>query len=358
MHHPVNFSALCFAFLASTFWVQPRPASACSPSPLGIHQRSSYPASGAVGVPTNTRIVVTYDWSDNFTQPPLAPGLGVTLRKSGGPAVPASVSTLMTSPSASPRKRHLLIDLQVALEANTAYEIVDHHPVIPCYPQSDTICESAGVTVFATFTTGAGPDTVAPRFDGLKAVSGREMPTICESSACCGPYVSRELTLEWDAATDEGANDAVAYNIYRDGALYIPLVAGSTLAGVQSCVGGSSQGPPLPPGTYVVRAVDWAGNEDMNSSVREVSDLCASVAGPTDGAADGGRSPDSSVTPESGFPSPDATTGTDANGPRQAEDTSCSCRMGGASSAPSWFANVVFGALWLGWRRRSLRTRR
>lgn len=68
-------------------------------------------------------------------------------------------------------------------------------------------------------------------------------------------------------------------------------------------------------------------------------------AGPKDGAAHGGQSPDSSVvTPESAFPSPGATPSTDANGVRQAEDISCSCRMRGASSAPSWFANVVFGA--------------
>lgn len=382
MHRPGNLETLWVGLLLSTIWVQPLPAYACSLAYMGIHQRRSYPPAGSVNVPTNARIVVAYTWINIR-----APGLDLALRKSDGSAVATSVSTISSSilanfPPDSRRIRRRIIELQAVLEPNTVYEVVDRHPSVPCHARDTADCESVEATVFATFTTGEGPDMTPPHFEGLKTVSSRTTPVFCESSGCCGPYVFKNLTLWWDAASDDRAGDAVTYNIYRDGQLLLPVVSESTLTGLQTCSGSSLDWPSLPSGAYLVKAVDWSGNEDMNSSVQIVPDLCASMGRPADGGADGGQTLDSSATPDSSLASsatpdssldssttpdssldnsatpdssltlPDATAVVEADRSGEANDTSCSCRVGGTSSRPSWFAYGIFGVLLLGWRRR------
>ena len=81
----------------------------------------------------------------------------------------------------------------------------------------------------------------------------------------------------------------------RDGATLTPVatwVAGARLAGSAWCSGAWGS-PNLPRGSYIVRAVDYAGNEDTNSVALELGDPCQDRGG----CAVGGAEPRPSFAP-------------------------------------------------------------
>lgn len=258
-------------------------AYACGSLPLGIQQRTVWP--GPDGVPTNARLLVSYQAAAYAPTPAL--GSDVVLLD-GGREVP------IAPPSGNPA---VLLPMSPLL-ANHTYELADRRTV-PCLVTDGTCSFAPSPQVFSTFTTGAGPDTTAPTFGGIQAVSigARER---CDGSSCCGPYDLYRVTLRWDTAMDDVAGTRVVYRVYRRDGAVLSLVAdrvpGTTFTGVAYCSGWvwAAWGHALPPGSYVVRAVDGAGNEDANTFEREVPDPCTD-RGPTDsgstdrGCAIGGR---------------------------------------------------------------------
>jgi MYXO-CTERM domain-containing protein len=61
-------------------------------------------------------------------------------------------------------------------------------------------------------------------------------------------------------------------------------VTGTKLAGTASCTG-TWLSPNLPAGSYVVRAVDYAGNEDTNGVTLQLGDPCRAPVGCAVGGA-------------------------------------------------------------------------
>jgi hypothetical protein len=85
------------------------------------------------------------------------------------------------------------------------------------------------------------------------------------------------VDLLWSAAADDVAGADVRYNLYRrESTGLTPVatrVAGTQLTGAAVC-SGTWGGTNLPAGTYIVRAVDWAGNEDTNNVPLELGNPC------------------------------------------------------------------------------------
>jgi hypothetical protein len=110
----------------------------------------------------------------------------------------------------------------------------------------------------------------------------------CDDGACCGPYDVHYVDLMWSAATDDVAGADVRYNVYRrEGGMLTPVamrVAGTTLAGAAWCSGAWGS-PNLQAGSYVVRAVDYAGNEDTNNKTLQLGNPCRDVTGCAVGGA-------------------------------------------------------------------------
>ena len=223
-----------------------------------------------------------------------------------------------------------MIKPQAELAPNTTYELFEHHPSLPCFSGSGTPCRASMATTFATFTTGALPDTTPPQFDGLKVVSLPTSHTVCNNSACCGPYIVHQLSLQWNLGSDDRTSPYLAYNVYRDGQLFIPLAPG----------------------------VDWAGNEDGNSRVQTVANLCRVIAAPADGGTDASiRSDvrpvnDSSVAQHDGAGRDVAPSdGSESPMPQSAD---CGCRVGRARSDIPALGLVMVAVFLLLLKRRGI----
>ncbi len=181
-------------------------------------------------------------------------------------------------------------------------------------------------------------------------------PTVCDNSACCGPYTVYQLSLQWNLGSDDRTSPYLSYNVYRDGKLFIPMVGGDVLSGAQC--GGGPYGPDLPAGTYTVRAVDWAGNEDGNSRVQTVPNLCNVMAAPADGGTDASiRSDvlpvkDSSVSQHDGAGADVAPA--DGSESPVPENAGCGCRVGRAGSDVPALGLVMVAILLRVLRRRGI----
>jgi hypothetical protein len=159
-----------------------------------------------------------------------------------------------------------------------------------CRPNSGSdsaaICLQPDHAVVATFATGATKDVTPPTFGGLKAATvGNQIV----SERSCWPYSAVPAQLSWDAATDDRSPELVYYNVYRGSvgttAVDQPVARYWWHVGLRGellCSG--SPEPNIGPrdieviesGTYAVRAVDSAGNEDQNTAVVEIPERCGS----------------------------------------------------------------------------------
>lgn len=227
--------ALCAALLGL---LAPSPADACS---AGIPTIASVsPRPGAVDVPLNARVVVTYEW--------LYSPVTVTLREAGGDEVIATPISLPGGVALKPT---------TALAPDTTYEILDTlREDCFTYPCGDDEPE-----VISTFTTGSVEDVQPPGLSGLHSPVVSPIDR-CESDACCGPYVMRRWSLAWDQASDD--HGIAGYAVYAGKpATLISFKSGLRLQGATLCEG-ALRGPLTdvgPKTRLVVRAVDLAGNE-------------------------------------------------------------------------------------------------
>jgi uncharacterized protein (TIGR03382 family) len=216
----------------------PREAAACSLSPPGIHARTTYPADGATGVPTNTQPRFAYDAT-------IEPSGTTALRLAGGEPVA----------------------WDAPLAPDTTYEIVSD-VVVPCTTEQFQETECLGEEqVLATFTTGNQADETPPAFPGLAELTSSYFYD--ERESCDGPFAGVWINLSWQAAGDDGPADGIRYRIYAGGQLQ-GSVTGTSAIGIAFCDGlNTGEGLSAPDfwgvaGDYVVRAVDGAGNEESN----------------------------------------------------------------------------------------------
>lgn len=259
-------------------------ADACGnlPGP-GILARSVWPAPDQ-HPPTNTRLVVSYELqatSPGFEVPAL--GSDVALLDADGTLVAASVEVIGS---------RVVLEPSEALLPNHAYQIVDRRTV-PCgYPSQNGCALTDEPHAFASFTTGTVTDTVAPMFSGVLSISIGQRVT-CADVGCCGPFDEVPVTLSWSSGSDDLAGGDLRYNAYyrpdstpEAVSLVAGLVAGTELRGLQSCSVGVSRSITGPieagPGTYILRAVDWAGNETPSSAGQVLADLCSPRTSPAD----------------------------------------------------------------------------
>jgi hypothetical protein len=343
------------------------PARACDLAQPGVHSREVWPEPNRV-IPTNARLVVTYHGSSRVAAGQIPPiGTDLVLLGPDGQPVAASFEVL---------GEHVVVRPSTAMLPASGYQLADRR-AIPCWPTPASACALVSThQVFASFRTGAQPDHTAPQFEGLADLSV-EMLHTCTNSACCGPYSRYPIHLAWSAGADEIVPDAVRYNLYAaTGRLAVGFIRGTTLDASLYCAGTILFDPPLAPGTYVLRAVDWAGNEDANTVEKVLPNACAGGSGGSGGVGVGGESgtggmpssgtggvPSGAGTgggggagdPGGGLPVADA----GAGGPRAASrDTGCGCDVGAGSV--SLFSVLVGWALLARararheWRRRQV----
>jgi hypothetical protein len=198
------------------------------------------------------------------------PALGsdVALLDADGSPVAASIEVIGS---------RVVLQPSAALLPNHGYQIADRRTV-PCDHNQKGCALTDEPRAFASFTTGTAADTKAPMFSGVASmVIGRR--ETCDNSGCCGPYDEVPVVLSWHPGSDDLAGGDLRYNVYyrrdSDPATVSPvatLVEGTAFFGFQTCSVGvvaarSVTAAPIEtaPGTYMIRAVDWGGNEESNS---------------------------------------------------------------------------------------------
>lgn len=323
-------SLACLALSLAGLAALPGQASACGGATPGLAGRSVFPASGARGVPTNARVLVTYRGGhDPWT--PFRPEEEVVLRAVGQPALPVDIETRQFPLSIWEFNQVVIIKARAPLKPATTYEVLDRRPRIPCVLAE---CAAGDLAAIATFTTGAGPDVEPPRFGGLAAL---EVGTIddCRNEGCCGPYRSRSVMLRWTAAEDAVSGSEVLYNVYGPGGgePLVGLYAGTTIGGNIAC---GWRGGPLgfmsADGAFSVRAVDWAGNEDSNIVQQVTSNSCPAAVAADAGAdaSTGAVTGAGAATADAGSPAgPDGPLADAAPAADPARSDHGGCRVGG-----------------------------
>jgi hypothetical protein len=256
--------------VAGSLLIHAPAAHACSRVGTGIQDRKVWPAAQQ-GIPVNARLVVEYSTGasvEGFDVPALGPDVALL----DGDTPVATTFQLVGS--------RVVLNPAATLLPNHAYSIADRRTV-PCYaiPSGCTLTDAP--QVFASFTTGSAVDSTPPTFAGLAppAVADR---LVCDSGACCGPYDVVPVDLSWMTGSDDVAGSDLRYNLYAlpDGgvparSLLVGLADAMTLRGFETCAGPFPGELELKPGRYMVRAVDWAGNEDQNSQARSLGQVCS-----------------------------------------------------------------------------------
>ncbi len=290
------------AVVAAAFFMLPAPpAHACEPALTWISNRSVFPRDGAHGLPLNARLQVSFSGStEQFG------AYEVRLRPVGGAAI-----ALHTSPYGG---MGVLVIPDTPLEPATTYELLDN-AIQPC--SASTPCIGPELQVIATVTTGTVVDTTPPVF--APSFTGTTNFETCDSSACCGPYQAIDYFLDWTDATDD--QGAVYYEVLKDDAPPPGRLTGE-IRGAVICDGDTAARPPGADfiggdGSFVVRAVDMAGNVTASAPV-PIHVSCHPPVHPCDGGpgnweGDAGRRDD----------------GGHAETPEHAPaDPGCGCRVG------------------------------
>lgn len=315
------------AFTAVAF-VQESRARACSaPLPGVVTTRQIIPADGSTDVPTNARILISYEGSSGGV--PDHPNL----RGPDGADVPATFSIPVGSSGIPSRATYLLVP-SAPLKANTRYTVLSDYAQLPCvennlaiigagsnpmcFPTTDggtSFGGDAGVpptNAVSSFTTGAGPDTTPPTLSGSLTYTVGARST-CTAGACCGPYDALTVGFNWDRSANAGTT--LVYELSdAKGVVLMPVPdspvgdvgpTAGTLYGAYLCSGLGGAGPAMVngtrffvnAGTYTVVAVDVAGNRSQPIGVNVAVDCSAGVdagvdSGPSDGPTDARVIPD------------------------------------------------------------------
>ena len=261
--------ALVVAGVTGLLCAHPLPGRACVYEAPGIVDRSVWPGVGRQP-PTNTRFAISYGsrWA---VDDPGVPALGpdVVLLDGSGTPVPSSFERAGAQVILSPSQELL---------PNSLYRLADRRTV-PCDARAGGCALLETPAIFASFTTAARADERAPTFAGLASMAVQ--PRLSGDTSC-GPADYYPIDLTWVAGADDVAGRDVRYRLYRAApgspgraVAVTPLLDRTDLTAVQNCRGDSRLDSELAAGSYQVRAVDWAGNEDGNAVFRRLDSNCA-----------------------------------------------------------------------------------
>lgn len=352
------------------------PASANCFFPSPARAREVIPEQGSVEVPTSVLPRVSYSTGAYFEnqcgdRPPAPvlrrvaldagasdPDSGMSLDGGPGDGNPIVAGTWAIATDDDPRAATTWQFRPAApLLPRTTYELVDAYPdTCPCLPNG---CQAGAPAVFATFTTGDGPDTTPPTFGGLAGNLCEHQVCGIGDTSCCGPF--DHLTMTFITTRDASDDHLVGLHLYarKDGESYDrgrPLAPLSISDPLDSAFA-SRWSLDLTPGTWhvQVRAFDSSGNEDDNTTELAFTWPLADDALCQRALQDLGAD-----DPDLGWPQMDTGVpsdgGADANGDAGSSGSGggCSCsvgaRNGGAGSA-LWAVGLV--GLVLLRRRRS-----
>ncbi len=328
---------------AASFVLVPlRPAVACSPPGAWLH-RTAQPAEGAIGVPTNAEVRVSYiGCLDELGNAQVQPAL----ETAAGEAVAVTVEKVEDSLVFG--RLSFVLRPTAPLTPETEYRVVDGLDLgdegdLQCFELAQA--GSGTAPPLNTFTTGAGPDTSPPTFAG--ATGAVVSDDACDDSACCGPYFVQRGQLSYAPATDDVLPVELRYHVYAQGQDQ-PLVR-YTQAPVGIACGSDPLSPwdgfTVPPGATAalyLRAVDLAGNVAGPTTPVSVAIDCdpdpIAEPGPEPTVEPGPEAtaepgpvaedqPDAGSTPDVGA---EADTAPDAGPPSDAKGSGC----GAASSGP------------------------
>jgi hypothetical protein len=244
------------------------PARACVQVEPGIYDRLVWPGIGPQP-PTNARFVISYGSRWDAADPGVPPiGPDVVLMEGNGTPVPSTFEQTGAQVILSPSQELL---------PNSLYRLADRR-LVPCVSYLGQCALLDAPVIFASFTTAAVADSRPPTFAGLTSLTVQ--PRMSGESSC-GAFDYYPLDLAWGAGGDDVAGHDVRYRLYRalPGApgrtvAVTPLLDRTQLSAVQTCRVDPDFYTNLGAGSYQVRAVDWAGNEDGNTEFRRLDSLC------------------------------------------------------------------------------------
>jgi MYXO-CTERM domain-containing protein len=243
-------------------------AHACSPFRYALEQIS--PADGATEVPLNTEIRLTYMAADSTGIDDVL--TDIKLRAADGAIIDLDAQLLKNDGGSA--RSMVVASLAAELAPGTQYEILSRI-AHPCAEFDQVACTLEEHQAVASFTTGTASDTTAPSFAGPTHISA--WYEACGQPGCCGPSEAVVFHIGWQPATDDTPADTIRYHVYRAQTRVASYVA--TATGVLKCSNDWFETEKLGDfvgenGTYYVRAVDMAGNEDSNSVALEVNLRC------------------------------------------------------------------------------------
>lgn len=232
-----------------------REAEACSGPSGTLSLIDFHPRDAATNVPLNAQLFLTY--SGNASAEQKVAARDVVLKAQGGAEVALTAQELA---GANRLVLQVVLKPGAELSPNTLYEVRSRVSASGCID-----CSAESPELIATFTTGTTRDETAPTFAGLTGVDLQDEES-CGDSGCCGPYEGRWTSLQFTEPTDP---NLVGLRIYRDSTSNAPL----TIRGRRGFIvcGGNVTSTSLygdfvlSPGSYFVRAIDLAGNEDGNT---------------------------------------------------------------------------------------------
>jgi hypothetical protein len=268
-------------------------ARACGPGRPGIQYRWGFPANGAVGVPTNAQVVVSYR-TDEVSFLPSAdagdPGLGTDLelrRFADGEPVPFTISQFRTGASRFERQVAFVLRPRSPLSPRTPYEVLDRRQHLPCGPGQAHSCAPGELRSISAFTTGDGERLTPPSTPAGASLKAEGLNR-CDSGGCCGPFLVQKYTARWDEAVP---SEVVLYNLYSGGEAVARLLNVTQVPLGVPCAGPSDPSRlVVPAGSLHVRAVDWAGNESAEARLGAIPlRVCENVG--FGGACSAGGSP-------------------------------------------------------------------
>jgi len=229
-------------------------AEACE---AGICVERIVPADGDE-IPTNAQMWVFFDNVNGFD-------IEVRLLDEVGVEVPASSQIQNLGPLETLTQSLLHLVPDEPLEPGSNYGLI-------VAPEED-LC--GGANTQAVYTVLAGTDDVPPAFEGIETVDAGFIEDYSADSNCTGGPPRHRYT-----ALGAPSDDAVAYHLYEDGRLVAlapagPRVEGGGVLRPENVVTYDvmAKDEDIPNRCFVMRAVDIAGNEDLNDDVVCVEEI-------------------------------------------------------------------------------------
>jgi len=259
----------------------PRAADACSPPFPSVSFASAYPADGATAVPIDTEIRITYA-AYGICASASDPADDPILRLAGS-SDPADAVEVTVERHAEGMRTIYVLTPTAPLATDTEYEVFGLSE--RAYEEATGDCSLVTQASLAHFTTGVDVDTTPPPAPGVywfctERIADPSYPT-CESLPEYGDFT----TLQIESPADELAA-GLTYDVYASPDADTPLlvrVPVTLITAVQLSSADRGDFPwgthfpnevNLPPGPWVVVAIDGSGNRSEPVLAGEPSGPC------------------------------------------------------------------------------------